>query len=99
MLIDTEECHIVLDAGNGFYKIDELIKDEKPIYVFLSHPHLDHISGLHTLNKYKFTQGIKIFGQPGTKDLLDRIISAALHGSVRSPALQGGGGRYGRRPP
>ena len=45
MLIDTEECHIVLDAGNGLYKLDELVKDEKPIYLFLSHPHLDHISG------------------------------------------------------
>ncbi|MGD0817303.1 MAG: ribonuclease Z [Methanomassiliicoccales archaeon] len=75
VLIDTEECHIVLDAGNGLYKIDELIKDEKPIYVFLSHPHLDHISGFHTLNKYKFKQGIRIFGQPGTKELLGRIIA------------------------
>lgn len=74
LLIDTEQFHIVLDAGNGFYKLDELIKDEKPIYVFLSHPHLDHISGLHTLNKFKFKQGIRIFGQPGTKELLDRII-------------------------
>jgi ribonuclease BN (tRNA processing enzyme) len=75
LLIDTEQCHIVLDAGNGFYKLDELIKDEKPIYVFLSHPHLDHISGLHTLNKFKFKQGIRIFGQPGTKELLERIIA------------------------
>jgi ribonuclease BN (tRNA processing enzyme) len=76
LLVDTEECHIVLDAGNGFYKIDDLIKDEKPIYVFLSHPHLDHISGFHALNKFKFKQGIKIFGQPGTKELLDRIITS-----------------------
>lgn len=75
LLVDTEECHIVLDAGNGFYKIDELIKDEKPIYVFLSHPHLDHISGFHTLNKYKFTQGMKIIGQPGSKEVLGRIIA------------------------
>jgi ribonuclease BN (tRNA processing enzyme) len=75
LLIDTEECHIVLDAGNGFYKIDEHIKDEKPIYLFLSHPHLDHISGLHTLNKFKFKQGINIFGQPGSKDLLEHIIA------------------------
>lgn len=75
MLVDTEECHIVLDAGNGFHKLDRLIKDEKPIYVFLSHPHLDHISGFHTLNKFRFKQGIRIFGQPGTKGLLDRIIA------------------------
>jgi ribonuclease BN (tRNA processing enzyme) len=76
LLVDTEECHIVLDAGSGFYKLDERIKDEKPIFVFLSHPHLDHISGLHTLNKFKFKQGIKIFGQPGTKELLDKIVNS-----------------------
>jgi ribonuclease BN (tRNA processing enzyme) len=85
LLIDTEECHIVLDAGSGFYKLDDLIKDEKPIYVFLSHPHLDHISGLHALNKFKFKQGIKIFGQPGTKELLDRIITSPF--SVPFPLL------------
>ena len=76
LLIDTVECHIVLDAGSGFYKLEDLIKDEKPIYLFLSHPHLDHISGLHALNKFKFKQGITIFGQPGTKELLDRIITS-----------------------
>jgi ribonuclease BN (tRNA processing enzyme) len=75
LLVDTEECHIILDAGNGFPKIDSLIKDDRPIYVFLSHPHLDHISGFHTLNKYRFEQGIRIFGQPGTKEILQRIIA------------------------
>ena len=44
--------------------------------MFLSHPHLDHISGFHALNKFKFKQGFKIFGQPGTKELLDRIIAS-----------------------
>ncbi len=75
ILIDTSEYHIILDAGNGFHKIDRYINDEKPIYLFLSHFHLEHIIGLHILNKFNFTQGVKICGQKGTKDILNIIIN------------------------
>lgn len=74
-LIETDKYFIVLDAGNGFYKLDKYIKNEKPIYLFLSHFHLDHIIGLHCKNKFNFKQEIKIFGQKGTKDILDKIIN------------------------
>ena len=61
ILIDSKEAYIVLDAGNGIYKLDRYIKDtEKPIYLFISHLHMDHISGLHILNKFRFSQGINI---------------------------------------
>ncbi|MBI2054294.1 MAG: MBL fold metallo-hydrolase [Candidatus Staskawiczbacteria bacterium] len=74
-LIETKDYFIVLDAGNGFYKLDEYIKNEKPIYLFLSHFHLDHIVGLHAKNKFNFKQGIKIYGQKGVKDILEKIIN------------------------
>jgi ribonuclease BN (tRNA processing enzyme) len=74
-LIDTEEEFVILDAGNGLYKIDRYIKTRKPIYIFLSHLHLDHIVGLHILGKFKFPQGIDIFGRPGLKKNLKRIIN------------------------
>jgi len=74
-LIETEDCFIILDAGSGFYKLDKYIKNDKPIYLFLSHFHLDHIIGLHTKNKFDFKQGIKIYGQKGTKDILNQIIN------------------------
>jgi len=60
VLIKSKEYNIIFDAGNGIYKLDKYIKDEKPIYLFLSHLHLDHISGLHIFSKFRFTQGIKI---------------------------------------
>lgn len=72
--IDAQEAYIVLDAGNAIRKIDRHIEGEKPIYVFLSHFHLDHISGLHMLMKFKFDQGITIIGQPGTKEILEQIL-------------------------
>ena len=74
-LIEADSCYIVLDAGEGIQRLDRHIKKDLPIYLFLSHFHLDHISGLHILNQFHFSQPIKIFGQPGTKDILRKIIS------------------------
>jgi len=75
ILIETDDYFVILDAGNGFYKIDQYIRSKKPIYLFLSHFHLDHIIGLHILNKFDFDQGMRIYGQVGTKDILDTIIN------------------------
>lgn len=74
ILIETEKYYIILDAGDGFYKIDRFITAAKPIYIFLSHFHLDHITGFHTLNKFNFTQGIRIYGQKGLRQLFENII-------------------------
>lgn len=32
-LIDTKSCYIILDAGNGIYKADKYIKENKPVYL------------------------------------------------------------------
>ena len=74
ILIDSEKFYIVLDAGDGLYKLDNYIKDDKPIIFFLSHLHLDHIIGLHILNKFKFKDKIKIFGYKGIKKGLETVI-------------------------
>jgi len=34
--IETKTHYIILDAGDGFHKIDQYIDDEKPIILFLS---------------------------------------------------------------
>lgn len=61
-LIDANEAYVILDAGNGLYKIGQHITDHrKPIYIFLSHLHLDHIEGLAVLPNFDFPQGITIF--------------------------------------
>jgi ribonuclease BN (tRNA processing enzyme) len=74
VLIETKKEFIMLDAGNGFYKIDKYIKSEKPVYLFLSHFHFDHIAGLHILNKFNFRQGINIYGPVGLKKALRDVI-------------------------
>jgi len=76
ILVETENQYILLDAGNGIYKLDRYIHDSKPIYLFLSHFHLDHIIGLHTLDRFEFGQGLNILGPSGTRNLLSTIINS-----------------------
>ncbi|MDD2772894.1 MAG: MBL fold metallo-hydrolase [Elusimicrobiales bacterium] len=60
-LVETAREYVVLDAGFGIHKLDAYVKPGKPVYIFISHPHIDHICGLHVLGKFRFRQGVKIF--------------------------------------
>jgi ribonuclease BN (tRNA processing enzyme) len=73
VLVDSKESYVLLDAGDGLFKLDKYIETEKPINLFLSHLHLDHIIGLHTISKFKFKQRLNIYGYEGTKDGLKII--------------------------
>ena len=73
-LIDSDKYYIVLDAGDGIYKLDNYVTLHKPIYLLLSHFHLDHVFGFHMLNKFKFDHGIDIYGQKGTRKTLSRLV-------------------------
>jgi ribonuclease Z len=74
ILIVTSEANIVLDAGNGFTKLDRVLSDGQPIFLFLSHFHLDHVIGLHTLFKFSFSQKLTISGPKGTGKVLRAIL-------------------------
>lgn len=74
-LLETKDYSIILDAGNGIYKIDKYIDLKKPAFLFLSHFHLDHIVGVHILTKFNFKSGLSIYGQKGTKEILNYLIN------------------------
>lgn len=74
ILIDTKDCYIVLDAGFGFAKLNNYLKEDKPIYLFLSHFHLDHTCGLHTLPMLGKNIRLTILGQRKTKKYLNILI-------------------------
>jgi ribonuclease BN (tRNA processing enzyme) len=74
VLVRTRECDIIFDAGNGIAKADQYISQEKPVFLFLSHFHIDHIAGLHTLVKFRLKQGLKIYCMPGGAALLHTFV-------------------------
>jgi len=76
VLIKCDSYNIIFDAGNGFYKLDDYINKDNETFLFLSHFHLDHIAGLHILNKMKRVKKMKIFGPSGTKNVLHTIINS-----------------------
>ncbi len=85
VLLDTPDAYIILDAGNGIYMVDRYITDQcKPIYLFLSHFHLDHIIGLHTLNKFKFSQGYTICCYKGGRKILNTIMRQPFTVSIKN---------------
>ncbi|MFX1253408.1 MAG: MBL fold metallo-hydrolase [Promethearchaeota archaeon] len=73
--ISTDKYDIILDAGDGFYKIDKYVKGDKPIKILLSHFHLDHILGLHILSKFRFKKEINIYGYSGIKEALTTLLN------------------------
>lgn len=73
-LIETKTAFIILDAGNGIHKADRYIKKDRPVYLFLSHFHIDHIEGLHILAKFNF-HSLRILGQIGTKSTIKEFLA------------------------
>ena len=83
-LIKTKEYNIVLDAGNGIAKLPEYINDDRPTYLFISHFHMDHIEGLHTICLNKFSRGLNIIVQEGGTEILNTLVEMPYMGPLRS---------------
>ncbi|MCR3760691.1 MBL fold metallo-hydrolase [Clostridium felsineum] len=76
ILIEHNDYYIVLDAGNGISKLKKYTNCDKPVYLFLSHFHIDHISGLHTLLLNNFSKGLYIMLQKGGEQILKNFMNA-----------------------
>ncbi len=75
ILIKSHDYYIILDAGNGIHKLEQHYQKARPVFLLLSHFHLDHIFGLHILAKFAFTEGLVIAGPKGTREILNHIIN------------------------
>jgi len=75
IVVDAKDQYVVLDAGNGLYKVDKYITEDKPIALFISHFHIDHVSGLHILPKFHFRQGIDVYVGKGRSEDFDVLVN------------------------
>jgi ribonuclease BN (tRNA processing enzyme) len=75
-LVQTERWDILLDAGSGLHRADRHIDGGKPVFLFLSHFHVDHIEGFHTLAKLPFRGGLTIGGPAGSRAVLATFLNA-----------------------
>jgi len=75
VLLRSENYDILFDAGNGIAKADRYITQDRPSFLFLSHMHIDHIAGLHTLCKFRFQKGLTVFTQQGTREQLETFVN------------------------
>lgn len=73
-LVQSEEYDIIFDAGNGIAKADRYITQKKPVYLFVSHLHIDHIAGLHTLVKFRLKKGLHVYTQKGSVEDLQAFV-------------------------
>jgi len=74
VLVQSEEYDIIFDAGNGIAKVDRYISQKKPVFLFISHLHIDHIAGLHTLVKFRLKKGLHICTQKGSVTDLNAFV-------------------------
>ena len=72
--IEHPRFSIVLDAGNGIHKLGALADKDLPVYIFLSHLHLDHVCGLHVLNKFSFSKPVNIFVPDGQQKYIELLL-------------------------
>ena len=66
---------IIFDAGTAFFRVLNLIQTPI-IHIFLSHGHLDHISGITDILSFSFQPNkpeIRIYGEKHVLDAVDKL--------------------------
>jgi ribonuclease BN (tRNA processing enzyme) len=77
VLLKTESYDIIFDAGYGLSKLNRYVdgSENRPAYLFLSHFHLDHVVGFHTLAKLRLPAGLTICGPTDARNILNILVN------------------------
>lgn len=74
ILLEDKNFYLVLDAGNGIHKLSDYTKEDKPVFIFISHFHLDHIIGLHSLVKNRHLKEVTILIAKDHKTTFEQFV-------------------------
>lgn len=97
-LVETEKYYLIFDAGEGFYKAAEYVTKDLPVYLFLSHVHLDHVYGLHILPRMNFRERLKVVVPESRLEDLQRIIRAPFTAPPKHKTIPVGIGKIDTLP-
>ncbi len=75
-LVQTKSFEIIFDAGNGIQRADRYLSGTKPVFIFISHFHLDHVAGLHILGKFNLPEKLTICGPENSRQILNTFLAA-----------------------
>lgn len=65
VLADCGSCLVLFDAGSGLSRLQDYPHLNRPVHIFLTHLHLDHIMGLVHCNLFHNPEArIHFYGQP-----------------------------------
>lgn len=76
VLVQSAQGTLIFDAGSGLTRALGLVDFSKPATLFLTHLHMDHIIGLHTLSLYPFEAGLTLVTPLGGRADLDAVLRA-----------------------
>ena len=82
VLLDCNGTKIMIDCGTGVDLAEDDLKDANELYLFISHIHVDHISGIVQLASIMQGKKLNVYCKKreglGAKDAFDRIMSPPL---------------------
>ena len=90
--VETSKNNLIIDAGSGIVNLGKLIienNDNRPIDIFISHYHFDHIIGLPFFaplfnEKYQVSIHLPLLGKKSGIFAIDKLISPPLFPMNRS---------------
>ena len=73
VLVETKKAQFVFDAGSGFPRVWKHLNG-KPVFLFLTHYHIDHVVGLFSKAGMGMPGKLTIVGQRGVKRVIERLL-------------------------
>jgi phosphoribosyl 1,2-cyclic phosphodiesterase len=71
--------HLIVDAGSGLFRFNPILKTDNALHLFISHPHVDHITGIFFLNAFYCKQKeITLYCSVSTQEALKQFFAPPL---------------------